>query len=96
VSATVIGTLNATGASVDEIIAGAREQIARVAGDRTFGIKRAELRPLLIEGGGEIRIWDADVEVEIFNAETQEEGDRACARTLIRPARRSLTAVARS
>lgn len=61
----ITGTLMATGASVDEIIVGASEQIRRVAGERGVKIRRVELRPLLTETSGAIRLWSATVEFEV-------------------------------
>ena len=61
----VTGNLEASGPNVDEIIVRARQEIGRVAGGREYEVTRVELRPLLVEIGGEIPIWNATVEFKV-------------------------------
>ena len=62
----IAGTLTASCASVDEMIAAATKQIQRVAGEgRGSKITRVEIHPLLTTNGGDIPVWDATIEFEI-------------------------------
>lgn len=59
------GSIKAQGASIDEIVAGVRQQIERFANGRGFKIEQIQVTPLLLENGGTVRMWDAQVDFEI-------------------------------